>query len=234
MIHALIPFAIRGAIWYQGENNRNDGLAYEKKMEALIQGWRKVWKLGDFPFYYVQLAPYNYPLQPGDAAGDIPDFLRLPLIWEAQTNVLRIPNTGMAVITDITDLKDIHPRNKRDVGYRLALWARARTYGETDLVSSGPLYKSMAVERERPPRFRFRRRRSDRERRPAPQVVRDRRRRPDLLPGRAQRSTATRSSSAAPGSPAPKAVRFGWHQLAVPNLANKQGLPASPFRTDNW
>ncbi|MGZ5496793.1 MAG: sialate O-acetylesterase, partial [Candidatus Aminicenantales bacterium] len=107
MIHALTPFAIRGAIWYQGENNRNDGLFYEKKMDALIQGWRSAWKLGDFPFYYVQLAPYNYGYNRETPAGEIPDFLRLPYIWEAQMKALRIPNTGMAVITDITNLNDI-------------------------------------------------------------------------------------------------------------------------------
>ncbi len=149
MIHALTPLAIRGAIWYQGENNRNDGLFYEKKMAALIQGWRTVWQLGDFPFYYVQLAPYNYGYNRETPTGDIPDFLRLPYIWEAQMNALRIPNTGMAVITDITNLNDIHPANKKDVGYRLSLWARANTYGEKTLVYSGPLYKSMTVDGNR-------------------------------------------------------------------------------------
>ncbi len=185
MIHALTPFAVRGAIWYQGENNRNDGLFYEKKMEALIKGWRSAWKLGDFPFYYVQLAPYNYGYNRETPTGDIPDFLRLPYIWEAQVKALRIPNTGMAVITDITNLNDIHPANKKDVGYRLSLWARANTYGEKTLVFSGPLYRSMTVEGNLM-RLSF-----DHvggglthERRPAAQVVRDRRRGPYLLQGR--------------------------------------------------
>ncbi|MDH4197956.1 MAG: sialate O-acetylesterase, partial [Candidatus Aminicenantes bacterium] len=146
MIHPLIGLAIRGAIWYQGESNRNDGLFYEKKMEALIRGWREVWQVGDFAFYYVQLAPYNYAYGRETPTVDIPDFLRLPLIWEAQANILRLPNTGMAVVTDITDLNDIHPRNKKDVGARLSLWARANIYGESGLVYSGPLFKSMSVE----------------------------------------------------------------------------------------
>ena len=115
-------------------------------MEALIRGWREVWKLGDFPFYYVQLAPFNYGYDRNMQGSPVPDMLRLPLIWEAQSNALRIPNTGMAVITDIANLTDIHPANKVDVGRRLALWARAKIYGETSLVYSGPLYKSMSVD----------------------------------------------------------------------------------------
>jgi sialate O-acetylesterase len=234
MIHALTPFAIRGAIWYQGENNRNDGLFYEKKMEALIRGWRDVWKLGDFPFYYVQLAPYNYSYNRETPTGDVPDFLRLPLIWEAQSNALRIPGTGMAVVTDITNLNDIHPGNKRDVGYRLALWARAKTYGETGLVFSGPLYKSMAVENGRAlisfddiggglisndgqPLKWFEIAGEDRVFYKAEAQI----------SGNAVIVWSARVT-------VPKAVRFGWHQLAVPNLANKEGLPASPFRTDRW
>jgi sialate O-acetylesterase len=234
MIHALTPFAIRGAIWYQGENNRNDGLLYEKKMEALISGWREVWKLGDFPFYYVQLAPYNYPYNRETPSGDVPDFLRLPLIWEAQSNALRIPNTGMAVITDITSLNDIHPTNKVDVGYRLSLWARAMTYGETTLIHSGPLYRSMTVDgnlvrlsfdhvggglitNDGQPLKWFEIAGEDRIFYKAEAEI-------------AGNTVVVRSSRV----PGPKAVRFGWHQLAVPNLANKEGLPASPFRTDHW
>ena len=234
MIHALTPFAIRGAIWYQGENNRNDGLFYEKKMAALIQGWRTVWQLGDFPFYYVQLAPYNYGYNRETPTGDIPDFLRLPYIWEAQANALRIPNTGMAVITDITNLNDIHPANKKDVGYRLSLWARANTYGDKALVFSGPLYKSMTVEGNRirlafdhiggglitndgQPLKWF-------------EIAGD-----DRTFYKAEAEIVGDAVVVwSPRVASPKAVRFGWHQLAVPNLANKEGLPASPFRTDSW
>jgi len=234
MLHALTPFAIRGAIWYQGESNRNDGLLYEKKMEALIKGWREVWKLGDFPFYYVQLAPFNYGYEQDMEGSDVPDFLRLPVIWEAQVNALRIPNTGMAVVSDITDLDDIHPRNKKDVGARLALWARAKTYGEKGLVYSGPLYKSMTVE-------------GDKARIAFDHVG------GGLMPNDGQplrwfeiagadhiffKAQAEISGDTivvwCRDVPSPKAVRFAWHQLAVPNLANKEGLPASPFRTDNW
>jgi sialate O-acetylesterase len=234
MVHPLIRFAIRGAIWYQGEANRHDGPIYTKKMEALIQGWRKVWSLGDFPFYYVQLAPYAYEYLPEEEGSGILDEYRLPLIWEAQFAALRIPNTGMAVTTDIGDLYDIHPRNKRDVGYRLSLMALARTYGQKDLVYSGPLYKSMAVEGDKI-RITF-----------------------DHVEGglisldehpltwfevAGQDRTFYKAIAQIDGNSVlvwsekiarPVAVRFGWHQLAEPNLGNKEGLPASPFRTDRW
>jgi sialate O-acetylesterase len=234
MIHALTPFAIRGAIWYQGESNRNDGLLYAKKMEALIGGWRTAWQLGDFPFYFVQLAPFEYGYSRETPVVDIPDFVRLPLIWEAQMNALRIPNTGMAVITDIGDLKDIHPTNKKDVGYRLSLWARAKAYGEKTLVYSGPLYASMTVDgtlirlafddvggglvaSDGQPLKWF-------------EIAGE-----DRVFYKAEAEIAGDTVVVwSPRVPAPKAVRFGWHQLAVPNLANKEGLPASPFRTDKW
>jgi sialate O-acetylesterase len=234
MIHALTPYAIRGVIWYQGESNRNDGLLYTKKMEALISGWRTAWGLGDFPFYYVQLAPFGYGYSRETPVIDVPDFLRLPLIWQAQKDALRIPNTGMAVITDIGDLKDIHPTNKRDVGYRLSLWARANVYGEKTLVYSGPLYKSMTVEgnlirlafdhvggglvsNDGQPLKWF-------------EIAGD-----DHIFCNAEASIAGDTVVVwSPKVAAPKAVRFGWHQLAVPNLVNKEGLPASPFRTDSW
>jgi len=234
MIHALTPFAIRGAIWYQGESNRNDGLLYEKKMEALIKGWREVWKLGDFPFYYVQIAPFDYGYDRDMVGSPVIDALRLPLLWEAQTKVLHLPNTGMAVVTDIADLTNIHPTNKIDVARRLALWARAKIYGEKDLVYSGPLYKSMTVEGDKakvafdsiggglmtndgqPPVW-F-------------EIAGD-----DHIFCRAEAEIAGDTVVVwSQRVASPKAVRFGWHQLAVPNLANKEGLPASPFRTDRW
>ncbi|MBN2266317.1 MAG: 9-O-acetylesterase, partial [Candidatus Aminicenantes bacterium] len=234
MIHPLTPFAIRGAIWYQGESNRNDGLLYEMKMRALIEGWRLAWKIGDFPFYFVQLAPYNYAYNRETPAGDVPDFLRLPLIWEAQTRTLRVPNTGLAVTTDIADLGNIHPASKREVGYRLSLWARAYAYAERSLVFSGPLYRSMTadgslariafdhigsglVSNDGQPLKWF-------------EIAGE-----DRVFYKAEAEIAGDTVVVwSPRVAAPKAVRFGWHQLAVPNLANKEGLPASPFRTDNW
>jgi sialate O-acetylesterase len=234
MIHALISFPIRGAIWYQGEANRNDGPIYAKKMEALIKGWRSVWDLKDFPFFFVQLAPYNYSYNREMTAGDIPDFERLPVIWEAQVEALKIPNTGMAVTTDIADINDIHPRNKMEVGRRLALWARARVYGESGLVYSGPLYESMVVEGARA-RLSFRHVGGGLISLDGRPLTWFEAAGEDRIFYKAQaeieEETVIVWSSRVEK---PAAVRFGWHQLAEPNLGNREGLPASPFRTDRW
>ena len=119
MIHPLAPFALRGAIWYQGESNgKESSTVYLGKLKALIGGWRTLWTQGDFPFYIVQLSNFgpNSPSWTG--------------VREAQLQALSIPNTGLAVTTDIGDSKDIHPKNKQDVGKRLALWALAGPYGK--------------------------------------------------------------------------------------------------------
>jgi sialate O-acetylesterase len=224
MIHPLLPFAIRGAIWYQGESNNGEGMLYHEKMKALIAGWRSVWNRDDLPFYYVQLAPFSYGSDP----------TRLPGIWEAQRATLAVPHTGMAVITDVADIKDIHPRNKQDVGRRLALWALAETYGRSNLVHSGPLYRSMEIDgnavritfdhvgggliaKDGQPLTWFTIAGEDRQ----------------FVDATAQIDGAT-VVVRADGVPSPTAVRFGWHEVAEPNLANAEGLPASPFRTDDW
>ena len=223
MVHGIVPFGIRGALWYQGESNRGEGVAYEQKMHALINGWRKVWAQGDFPFLYVQLAPYKYG--PTD-----PQFL-LPQIWEAQTKTLALKNTGMAVTTDIAHLTDIHPKNKQDVGKRLALWALAKTYGKKGLVYSGPLYKSMKVEGNQI-RIAFDHvggGLKSRDGKPLSWFT---------IAGKegefVEASAVVDGSSVVVSSDKiaePAAVRFGWDQLADPNLMNAESLPASPFRT---
>ena len=229
MVHPIIPYAIRGALWYQGESNLRDGMLYHEKMKALINGWREVWEQGNFPFYFVQLAPFNY-------GGRNANPFFLPQIWEAQTATLALPNTGMAVTTDIGNLRDIHPRNKQEVGRRLALWALAKTYGRDDVTHSGPLYRSMTVEgntirlafyhagigsglmsRDEKPLTWFEIAGEDK------QFVEAR----ATIDG----NTIIVSSDAIEN---PAAVRFGWHQSAEPNFVNKEGLPASPFRTDSW
>ena len=118
MIAPIRTLSIRGVLWYQGESNVGDGMRYYYKMEALIRGWREVWKQGDFPFYYVQIAPYS----------DYPED-ELAKLWEAQNKTLEIPNTGLAKTEDIGDWNDIHPKNKLDVGERLAKIALKQTYG---------------------------------------------------------------------------------------------------------
>lgn len=223
MIAPLKPFAIRGAIWYQGESNVGNGLAYYDKMKALIEGWRRVWGC-DFPFLFVQIAPWS-----GYAPG------ALPPLWEAQVESLKIPNTGMAVTTDLVDdIKDIHPKNKIDVGNRLALWALAKTYCKEGVVYSGPLYKSMNTEGSKV-RLSFAHTAGG-------------------LKSRDGRALSEFEIAGADGKfvaaeasidgatvvvenkdvPEPKQVRFGWRNTANPNLVNSAGLPASPFQTNHW
>jgi sialate O-acetylesterase len=234
MIHPLVPFAIRGAIWYQGESNcaQKDGMLYYEKMKALIGGWRTVWNEGDFPFYYVQLASWDYSIIKG-----FDDPTELPRLWEAQTASLAVPNTGMAVTLDLVDnLKDIHPANKKDVGERLALWALAKTYGMKDIVYSGPLYKSIRVEgnairiffdhtaeglvsRDGKPLSWFEIAGAGKKFAKAEAAI-----------DPATKTVVVTSSEVK----SPVAVRFAWHQLAQPNLMNSAKLPAGPFRTDPW
>lgn len=136
MISPLIPYTIKGAIWYQGESNVDRAKQYEQIFPLMIKNWRDDWKLGDFPFYFVQIAPYEYSGVEGTESAELRD---------AQRRTLVVPDTGMAVTLDIGNLQNIHPANKKDVGKRLALWALAKDYGQ-DIVYSGPLYKSMEVE----------------------------------------------------------------------------------------
>jgi len=140
IIHPLIPFAIRGVLWYQGESNGGEGMSYFNKTQALIKGWRQLWNQGDFPFYFVQLANWKQP-NPHSPAGAF-GWARCR---EAQRKSLTIPNTGMSVTIDIGDPVNIHPKNKQDVGNRLALWALAKEF-KKDVVFSGPLYKEMKIE----------------------------------------------------------------------------------------
>ena len=219
MIHPLVPFTVRGAIWYQGESNLSDGMLYAEKKKALVEGWRSVWNDDELSFYWTQLAPFTY-------SGDT---LRLPRIWEAQTMAMSIPKTGMAVITDIGNLTDIHPRNKQDVGRRLALCALAKDYGK-DLIYSGPIYKSMKVEGSKL-RVSFDHvgeglESRDGERLDWFEIAGD----GGYVPAKAviDGKTVVVSSDKVKN---PTAVRFAWNQLAEPNLRNQAGLMANAFRT---
>jgi len=224
MIAPLQPFAVRGSIWYQGESNVRNGYKYFDKTKALIEGWRKTWRNENLSFYFVQIAPWSR-YRPG----------QLPALWEAQTASLKIPRTGMAVVTDLVDnIHDIHPRKKTPVGNRLALWALAKDYGRKTIVYSGPLYTDMKVEG---PKIRLSFAHVG-----GGLISRDGK---DLtefqiagadgkfVPAKAAIDGKTVVVSA-DGVAAPKQVRFGWHKTANPNFVNKEGLPASPFRTDNW
>jgi sialate O-acetylesterase len=221
MIAPLMPMAIRGVIWYQGESNMGDGMKYCRKMKELITGWRKPWGLGDFPFYFVQLPDY------GCGADS------LARLREAQTATLAVPSTGMAVTIDIGSWPDCHCPNKQEAGRRLALWALAKDYGRTGLVYSGPLYRSMQVDGDKI-RIRF-------DHTGSGLTTRDSSK--DLtcfeIAGAHQKFVKAEARIDGPcvlvSSPTvnrPTAVRFAWDEQAVPNLINKEGLPASTFRTD--
>lgn len=222
MVHPLVPYAIRGALWYQGESNNGEGMLYFEKMRALIAGWRAVWQRPDMPFYFVQLAPFRYQRDPADLAG----------IWEAQAAALDLPHTGMAATTDIATLNDIHPPNKQDVGRRLALWALAHDYGREDLVYCGPCFHEAIPEGDAL-RVRF-------DHADGGLATRD-----GEPPTWFEVAGATGDYVAAAaqidgqelvlradGVAAPRRVRFGWSQEAEPNLVNGAGLPALPFRSE--
>ncbi|MEO8497730.1 MAG: sialate O-acetylesterase, partial [Planctomycetota bacterium] len=226
IVAPLQPFAIRGSIWYQGETNvlQNNGLAYYDKMKALIAGWRESWGQ-DLAFYFVQIAPWSGRYEPG----------QLPALWEAQAASLKIPGTGMAVITDLVDnIADIHPQNKLDVGNRLALWALAKSYGRSDIVYSGPLYKSIKVDGNRI-RVEFAHPGDGLKSRDGKPLTEFQIAGAD---GKFVEASAELDGKSVVVSSEqvtePTQVRFGWHKLANPNLVNSAGLPASPFQTDNW
>ncbi|WP_431214651.1 sialate O-acetylesterase [Puia sp. P3] len=138
MIHPITPFPIKGVIWYQGENNAKRGYQYRKAMPLIIEDWRSHWKEKDFPFYYVQIASFSAD-HGNSNTGSAWTELR-----ESQTRTLSVPHTGMAVTTDIGEPNDIHPKNKQDVGKRLAMLALRDTYGK-HVVAEGPKYKSMEI-----------------------------------------------------------------------------------------
>jgi sialate O-acetylesterase len=221
MIYQLRPFGMRGAIWYQGESNMGEGMRYMDRMKALIGGWREIWGEGDFPFYYVQIAPYNYG---GNAQTE-------PELWEAQTAAQSIPDTGMVVVNDIASLKDIHPRNKQEVGRRLALWALANTYSQSNVVYCGPTFKSMSIDGEKlSVAFdHIGAGLKSRDGQPVNWFEIIDAEHGGFVQADAQIDGATIMLSA-PGVNHPVAMRFAWSMLAVPNLINSEGLPAGAFR----
>ncbi|MCZ6596879.1 MAG: 9-O-acetylesterase [Planctomycetota bacterium] len=222
MIAPLVPFAIRGAIWYQGESNRPRSVQYRELFPAMIRDWRAKWGRGDFPFYFVQLAPFEY----GGDQGELSE------LREAQTMALAVPNTGMAVTMDIGNPKDIHPRNKQEVGRRLALWALARDYGREGLVHSGPLYRSMQIEGSTI-RLSFDHAEGLVARHGALTHFTIAGKNREFHPAEAVTDGSTIVVSSI-GVLRPVAARFAWGATDEPNLFNGAGLPAPSFRTDDW
>jgi sialate O-acetylesterase len=225
MIHPLIPFAIRGAIWYQGESNASQAFKYRALFQTMIKDWRSQWNY-DFPFYFVQLA--NYMKRNEQPVEDTWAELR-----EAQTMALELPKTGMAVTIDIGNADDIHPGDKQNVGKRLALWARNRTYGE-QIPCSGPLFQR--VEKVNNVMKIYFTQVYDGLKTSDGQAVTGfaiagKDRKFVWADAKIEGQTVVVSS---PQVPKPEAVRYGWSSNPDVNLVNSAGLPASPFRTDSW
>ena len=226
MVQPLIPYAVRGATWYQGESNESNPREYGRLLRALIRDWRRAWGQGDFPFLTVQLANFKQPLayEPGS---------QWALLREGQLRSLQDANTGLAVAIDIGDALDVHPRNKLDVGERLAQWALARTY-DKPLTPSGPLYRDFVIEGDRI-RLRF-------DHRGGGLVARDGVLKTFVVAGSGRKfvdadveidgdTVVVHSTEVSE----PVAVRYAWaDNPAGCNLYNREGLPASPFRTDRW
>ncbi|MFG0263914.1 MAG: sialate O-acetylesterase [Rhodopirellula sp. JB055] len=224
MIRPLIPFSFRGVIWYQGESNVKQPEQYQTLFPAMIRDWRSRWGAGDFPFYFVQIAPFAYKREPISAA-----FLR-----EAQTMALSEPNTGMVVMMDIGDPTNIHPKNKKPVGERLAGLALSREYGRQDIVDSGPLFQSHEVEGESI-RLHFQHvggglTTSD-GKSPSHFSIAGADQKFVAADAEIDGDTIVVHSDAVTE---PVAVRYAWGSGDTPNLSNQNGLPASSFRSDDW
>jgi sialate O-acetylesterase len=234
MIAPLIPYAIKGVIWYQGEENGHKGYEYRALFPNMISDWREKWGQGDFPFIFVQLPNYN------ESVMQVWPFLR-----EAQAMTLSLPNTGMATGIDVGDPKNIHPQDKVDIGHRVALVARHVAYNE-QLVYTGPTYGSMKIEGNSI-HVTYTTKGSDLVIGKAPWVAPGAQPRPtDKLLGftitgddkKWAPANATISGDevivSSPQVPKPVAVRYNWANAPEGNLYNKAGLPAFPFRSDNW
>ena len=228
MVAPLIPYAIRGVIWYQGEANAATAYRYRTVFPAMIRDWRSHWAQGDFPFLFVQLANFM-EAKPEPADSEWAE------LREAQLMTLSVPRTGMATAIDIGEAKDIHPRNKQEVGRRLALAARAIAYGE-QLVHSGPIYRAGSLKIEGGnARVSFDHAGGGLEARGGGPLkwfaIAGADRRFVWADARIDGDSVVVSS---PNVASPVAVRYDWSSNPDGNLANKEGLPASPFRTDNW
>lgn len=233
MIQPLIPFSIRGFLWYQGESNcfLNENIRYAYKFKTLIENWRNDWKDTKMPFYFVQIAPFNY-----SASKDVRPHTteNLPEFWEAQALALTLPKTGMITITDLVDsIVDLHPAYKWEVGRRLSLVALNKTYGFKDIICSGPTYKQMKTENDKievtftntgsglassdgKPLNGFSIAGTDGK----------------YVQARAE-IKGNKIILSSPDVKKPLSVRFSWHEAAQSNFINEEGLPAVPFRSDN-
>ncbi|MEL6926066.1 MAG: sialate O-acetylesterase, partial [Bacteroidota bacterium] len=217
MLRPLVPFRIAGVIWYQGESNVNTAEVYPLTFRTMIENWRADWGY-EFPFYYVQIAPYKYELKAAGAQ-----------LREAQRQTLQVPNTGMVVIHDIGNIDDIHPQNKQDVGLRLANLALHKNYGQKDIIASGPTFVKLQQEGQQL-RVHF-------EHTDGGLVCEGAALSHFEIAGADQQFVPAKASIEgntvllrSEAVHKPVAVRFGWSNTATPNLFNGAGLPASTFR----
>ncbi len=248
MIHPLVPFGIKGVIWYQGESNETRAYRYRTLFAMLINDWRAAWQKSPLPFYYCQLASFRAPAtEPGES--------RWAVVRESQAHVLSLPNTGQAVLIDVGEEGDIHPRDKHTPGDRLARISLAKTYGKP-LAYQGPVYAGMKIEESRI-RVQFQPSGDGLVAKPLPADYQPRSTEPVTKP-QVRNSPASavegfaicgedrrwvwadariENDSVAVWSakiPHPVAVRYAWSDNPPCNLYNREGLPAMPFRTDNF
>ena len=229
MVNPLIPFAIQGVLWYQGETNAWRAQQYKKAFPIMINDWRNKWQQGDFPFYFVQLSSFN------ETNGNSNNGSMWAELREAQTETLQLPNTGMCVTTDIGDPNDIHPKNKQDVGKRLAAIALSKTY-KKNIVYSGPTYKSMEIQENKiivsfenigsglstPDKYGYVK---------GFEIAGD----DQIFYYAKAKIVDNKVVIYHENVKNPVAIHFGWADDASDNnLYNKERFPAAPFRTDNW
>jgi sialate O-acetylesterase len=229
----MLPFAVKGVLWYQGESNCmiEDQDTYQEKFRLFVSSWRSLFKDDKLPFYTVQISPYLYTARKDPKKHTLE---LLAKFWEAQTNCLSIPNTGMVITTDLVDdLSDIHPSYKWVVAHRLALTALAKTYNKRSVVYSGPVYRSAKKKKNKielkfintgsglassddKPLTWFTIAGEDEKFVPASVTI-----------------EGDKLIVSSPEVAKPKYIRFAWNETAQPNFINKEGLPAVPFRTDH-
>ncbi len=229
MVAPFLGYGMKGCIWYQGESNRFEFKEYERLMPALINNWRSNWAIGDFPFYFVQIAPFSYWNEKNNSA-----FIR-----EAQLkSSIKTKNSGLAITMDIGGEMEIHPREKFTVGKRLAYWALAKDYGMKNISCSGPVFTEMKKSGDSI-RIVF----NDESYGIAPDKLT-----PDSLvggfeiagtdrefhPAHAKMTGTSEITVWSDQLKAPAAVRYGWKNWFVGTLFSSAGLPASSFRTDDW
>jgi sialate O-acetylesterase len=227
MIHPVVGYGMKGVIWYQGESNATRAWEYRELFPFLIQEWRREWKQGDFPFYWVQLADHQ-------AEGSMPPDSALAELRDAQSSALKLPNTGQAVTIDIGEGKDIHPRNKHDVAARLVRWALAKDYG-FQIPFRSPEFKNLTIEGSKAKVtldcFGSKLRPFD-VNEPRGLTICGADQKWQLAQGKILNGDTIEVWS--DQVPEPVAVRYAWASNPICNLYSDDGLPVTPFRTDDF